>query len=154
LKGIAMKHALIALALAATLAAGAAFSASAAPPAAAATEPIRVVYHINESDKARGLIGNVFNHLRDDPMAKIVVVAHGGGIDFLLKDAVDRNGSPYVAALAELSRQGVSFRVCRNTLTARQLPDSAVASEAKVVQAGVAEIARLQAREGYVYVKP
>ena len=150
-----MRHAFIALALAATLAAGAPFAASAAPPAvASASEPIRVVYHINESDKARGLIGNVFNHLRDDPAAKIVVVAHGGGIDFLLKDAVDRNGSPYVAALAELNRQGVSFRVCRNTLTARQLPDSAVASEAKVVQAGVAEIARLQAREGYVYVKP
>jgi hypothetical protein len=149
-----MKHAFIALALAVTLAASASFSASAAPPAAAATEPIRVVYHINESEKARGLLGNVFNHLRDDPTAKIVVVAHGGGIDFLLKDAVDRSGSPYVASLAELGRQGVSFKVCRNTLTARNLTDSAVAKEASVVPAGVAEIARLQAREGYVYVKP
>lgn len=150
-----MKHAFIALALAATVAAGAPSASSAAPPAAAAAnEPIRVVYHINEGEKARGLLGNVFNHLRDDPAAKIVVVAHGGGIEFLLKDAVDRTGTPYAGLLAELARQGVSFKVCRNTLTARSLTDAAVASEAAVVPAGVAEIARLQAREGYVYVKP
>lgn len=120
----------------------------------AATEEIRTVYHINEIDKARGLLANVRNHLRDDPNVKIVVIANGGGIDFLLKDAVDKNGSPFAPALEELAKSGVAFKVCRNTLTARQLTDAAVAEESGVVQAAVAEIARLQAREGYVYIKP
>lgn len=129
----------------------------AAPPAAAAAataEPIRAVYHINEGDKARGLLANVRNHLRDDPATRIVVVANGGGIDWLLKDAVDKGGLAFAPALEELAAQGVQFKVCRNTLTARKLGDDAVAEQVGVVQAGVGEIARLQARQGYIYIKP
>lgn len=122
--------------------------------AAAAEDPIRAVYHINEADKARGLLANVRNHLRDDPATRIVVVANGGGIDWLLKDAVDKGGLAFAPALEELAAQGVQFRVCRNTLAARRLGDDAVAEQVGVVQAGVGEIARLQARQGYVYIKP
>jgi hypothetical protein len=149
-----MKHSFLALAVSASLLAGGTFAADAAPAAAAVQEQIRAVYHINEIDKARGLLANVRNHLRDDPTAKIVVIANGGGIDFLLRDAADKNGAPFAPALEELARQGVSFKVCRNTLTGRKLTDAAVADDVGVVQAGVAEIARLQAREGYVYIKP
>lgn len=127
----------------------------AAPPATtAAGEPIRAVYHINEIDKARGLLANVRNHLRDDPTTRIVIVANGGGIEWLLKDAVDKGGMPFAPALEELAAQGVQFKVCRNTLTARKLGDDAVAEQVGVVQAGVGEIARLQARQGYIYIKP
>ena len=150
-----MKRSFLALAFSAVVLACAPPAATAASPSTAtAQEPIRAVYHINEIEKARGLLANVRNHLRDDPTAKIVVVANGGGIEFLLKDAVDKGGMPCAPALEELVRQGVSFKVCRNTLTSRNLTDAAVAEEASVVQAAVAEIARLQAREGYVYIKP
>jgi len=150
-----MRRPFLALAASAALVAGIPLAATAAPPSAATVqEPIRAVYHINEIDKARGLLANVRNHLRDDPTAKIVVIANGGGIDFLLKDAVDKGGMQFAPALEELARQGVSFKVCRNSLTSRKLTDAAVAEEAGVVQAAVAEIARLQAREGYVYIKP
>lgn len=147
-----MKSSLFALTLAAALAPGIAHAVSTAAPVA--QEPIKVVYHINEIDKARGLLANVRNHLRDDPSARIVVIANGGGIDFLLRDAVDKSGVPFAPALEELARQGVAFKVCRNTLASRKLTDAAVAEEAGVVQAAVVEIARLQAREGYVYIKP
>jgi intracellular sulfur oxidation DsrE/DsrF family protein len=133
----------------------------AAPPAAAAAaaaatvnEPIKAVYHVNETEKTWTALRNIQNHLRDDPAARIVVVANGNGIDFLLKDAVDKQGTPFQPTLEELKKKGVAFRVCRNTLTARKLADDAVAGEAGVVQAGVAEIARLQQREGYAYLKP
>lgn len=151
-----MRRSLFALAVAAALVPGIALadSTAAAVAATAAREPVKAVYHINEIDKARGLLANVRNHLRADPDARIVVIANGGGIDFLLRDAVDKSGVPFAPALEELSRQGVSFKVCRNTLTARKLTDAAVADEAGVVPAAVAEIARLQAREGYVYIKP
>jgi hypothetical protein len=96
----------------------------------------------------------VRNHPRDDPAAKIVVIASGGGVDFLLRDAGDKSGVPFASPLEELARQGVAFKVCRNTLASRKLTDAAVAEEVGVGQAAVAEIARLQAREGYVYLKP
>ena len=53
-----------------------------------------------------------------------------------------------------LKDKGVDFRVCNNTLASRKLDASAVIPEATVVPSGVAEIGRLQAKEGYVYLKP
>ncbi len=137
---------------------GAPTAAPAVPVASAsattAAEPIRAVYHINEIDKARGLLANVRNHLRDDPGVQIVVIANGGGIDFLLKDAVDKSGVEFAPALQDLQAKGVKFLVCRNTLASRNLTDANVGEFAGVVQAAVGEIARLQARQGYVYIKP
>ena len=129
-------------------------AATTAGAAAAAVEPIKAVYHVNEVDKTWTALRNIQNHLRDDPATRIVVVANGNGIDFLLKDAVDKQGTPFQPTLEELKKKGVVFKVCRNTLTSRKLTDEAVASEAVVVQAAVAEIARLQIREGYAYLKP
>lgn len=127
---------------------------SAAQSTAPASEPIKAVYHINEVDKVWPALRNIQNHLRDDPGARIAVVANSAGIDFLLKEAVDKQGTPFQPTLAELKAKGVVFKVCRNTLTSRKLTDDAVASEASVIQAAVAEIARLQVREGYAYLKP
>jgi uncharacterized protein len=53
-----------------------------------------------------------------------------------------------------LSMQGVEFRVCNFTLQTRKLDKAKVLPEAKIVPSGVAEIARLQAREGYAYIRP
>jgi len=125
--------------------------AEAAAPAASAEE--KVVYHINDASVARVAMNNVNNHLGASPNAKIVVVTHGKGIDFLLNDAKDDKGE-FAPVVAGLKEKGVDFRVCRNTLKARKLEDSAVIMEAKVVPSGVAEIGMLQAKEGYVYLKP
>jgi intracellular sulfur oxidation DsrE/DsrF family protein len=129
-------------------------AATAAASVAVAADPIKAVYHVNETEKTWTALRNIQNHLRDDPATKIVVVANGNGIDFLLKDAVDKQGTPFQPTLDELKKKGVVFKVCRNTLTSRKLTDEAVAAEAVVVQAAVAEIARLQIREGYAYLKP
>jgi uncharacterized protein len=126
----------------------------AATTAAAATEPVKAVYHVNEAEKIWTALRNIQNHLRDDATTRIVLVANGNGIDFLLKDAVDKQGTPFQPTLEELSKKGVVFKVCRNTLTSRKLTDDAVVGEALVIQAGVSEISRLQIREGYAYLKP
>jgi hypothetical protein len=125
--------------------------AEAASPAASAE--IKVVYHVTDASIARAVLNSLNNHLNANPATKIVVVTHGKGIDFLLNDAKGDKGAfePQVAALRE---RGVDFRVCRNTLNSRKLNDDAVIMEAKVVPSGVAEIAMLQAKEGYVYLKP
>lgn len=64
------------------------------------------------------------------------------------------NGFAYASQVAALKEKGVEFRVCRNTLKGRNLDDNAVIMEAQVAPSGVAEIGRLQAREGFVYLKP
>ncbi len=123
--------------------------------AVSATESIRVVYHLNEGvQQASRAIGNIRNHLNADPKAKIVVVTHGPGIDFLLDGAENMSGSKFSAAIGELASRGVEFRVCNNTLTSRKIAKEQVVMEAKIVPSGVAEVANLRAKERYVYLRP
>jgi uncharacterized protein len=123
--------------------------------AALADPSSKVVYHVNEGvEKAAAALRNVRNHLETEPQAKIVVVTHGPGIDFLLEGAKDRNGNPFDATVDTLQAKGVEFRVCNNTLVVRKIDPKMVISQAKIVPSGVAEIGRLQAKEGFVYLKP
>lgn len=131
-----------------------AFAISASAPTIAA-EQVKVVYHLADGiDQASRAMANVRNHLRGDPDARIVVVALGDGIRFLLAGAKDRNGRPFDSQVSALEAQGVNFRICNNTLTAHEIPASRIVPEAKLVPSGVVEIARLQAREGFVYLRP
>jgi uncharacterized protein len=120
-----------------------------------AVDDIKTVYHMSEGipQASRGL-NNIRNHLSADPKAKIVVVTHGLGIDFLLQGATNQMEQPFAGAIADLANQGVEFRVCNNTLVSRKIDPSKLAMEAKIVPSGVAEVARLQAREGFVYLRP
>ena len=131
------------------------FVASSLQVHAADDDVIKTVYHMREGipQASRGL-NNIRNHLSADPKAKIVVVAHGLGIDFLLQGATNQMEQPFAGAIADLANKGVEFRVCNNTLVSRKLDASNVVLEAKIVPSGVAEVARLQAKEGYVYLKP
>ena len=129
---------------------------SAAATATTATEaPVKVVYDVSEGlDQASRALANVRNELRAEPNSKIVVVTHGEGIKFLLDGAVDSRNRQFEAIVSALASQGVEFRVCNNTLSAYGIAPSKVILEAKVVPSGVAEVARLQAREGYAYIHP
>ena len=116
---------------------------------------IKVVYHLVDGvAQSTRAIGNIRNHLAADPSAKIVVVAHGQGIDFLLDGANNAAGQPFSGSVSDLAAKGVEFRVCNNTLLTRQISADKVLLEAKIVPSGVAEVARLQAQEGFVYLRP
>lgn len=122
---------------------------------AAPGDPVKVVYHVNEGiDQATAAIRNIRNHISVDPKAKIVVVTHAGGINFLLKDAKDKNGNPFEVAVQDLVSKGVQFDVCNFTLQSRNIDPKQVIEEAKIVPSGVAEVSRLQSQEGYAYLKP
>jgi intracellular sulfur oxidation DsrE/DsrF family protein len=125
--------------------------ASAAP----AQREYKVVYHITDSSRASTLLVNIRNHLKARPATKIVVVANGDGVDFLLEGAKNKNGNPYDASVEEFSmHDNVEFKVCNNTLLARHIDKSRVLPEASFVEAGIDEVTRLQIEEGYAYVKP
>lgn len=114
----------------------------------------KVVYHINDSENATAALNNIKNHLNASPNAKIQVVTHGKGIDFLLDGAADKNGNPYNIAVEDLAAKGVGFNVCNNTLTSRKIDKSKVIPQGKIVPSGVAEIGKLQTYENYQYLKP
>lgn len=114
----------------------------------------KVVFHLDDSANARWAL-MLANAYRDDsPKAKIVIVAYGPGIDFLLEDAEDRRGNPYDPAVRDLAENGVGFRLCAETLSARKISRETVLDEVTLVKSGIAEIARLQIKEGYAYLKP
>lgn len=116
---------------------------------------IKVVYHLSEGiPQASRAIGNIRNHLVADPTAKIVVVTHGLGIDFLIDGATNQLDQPFAGSVSDLANKGVEFRVCNNTLVSRKISPAKLVMEAKVVPSGVAEVARLQAKEGFVYLRP
>jgi len=121
----------------------------------ASAQDVKAVYHLTTGiDTAAAALNNIKNHLDADPKAKIVVVTNGAGIDFLLQDAKDSRGREFSSPVSTLADRGVEFRVCNNTLTTRNISPDKLLMETKIVPSGVAEAARLQAREGFVYIKP
>lgn len=138
-----MKKALIAIAFALT------------SVVAAAQDVVKVVYHVNTGvETAAAILNNITNELKASPTDKIVVVTHGPGIDFLISDAKDSKGREFSGQVSDLASRGVDFRVCNNTLETRKIDPAKLLMETKIVPSGVAEVARLQAKEGFVYLKP
>jgi len=120
----------------------------------AGVEPIRVVYHFDDASAATKGLKNIRNHLKADPSTQIVVVGNSGGIDFMLADALDPSGEPYELMILDLQQQGVKFLACNNTLLGRGIPRERLVEGVGIVEAGVEEVARLQFRSGYAYIKP
>lgn len=120
----------------------------------ASVHPDKVVYHVNESANATAALRNIGNHLDVNPQAQIIVVTHALGVDFLMDGATDKNGNPYNVSVETLAGRGVTFNVCEITLKSRKLDRKQFIPESVFVPSGVAEIAKLQARGGYAYVKP
>ena len=134
---------------------GACVAPSSGPNGGGPVGPDKVVYHVNDTPaQATAALRNIGNHLEVNPQAKIVVITHAQGVDMLFDGAKDRNGNPYNIAIESLKARGVKFEVCEITLRNRQLTKSRFIPEATFVPSGVAEITRLQQREGYAYLRP
>lgn len=123
--------------------------------AAGKDDPVKIVYHFDAGfEQATKGLRNIKNHLDVDPTTKIVVVAHAQGVQFLLDGATNATGNPFNIPVEELAARGVEFRVCEITLKSNKIDPKKLLPQTKLVPSGVVEIGRLQAREGYVYLKP
>jgi intracellular sulfur oxidation DsrE/DsrF family protein len=121
----------------------------------AVAQDVKVVYHVTTGiETAAAVLNNVKNHLDTDPKVRIVVVTNGPGIDFLIQDAKDSKGREFSASVGTLAGRGVEFRVCNNTLNTREISPDKLLMETRVVPSGVSEVAKLQSREGFAYLKP
>lgn len=114
----------------------------------------KVVYHVSDTEaQALGALRNLRNHLDTDPTARITVVTHAQGVDFLMEGARDKNGSPYAGPVSALKSRGVSFEVCEITLKTRGLKKDQFLQEADFTPSGVVRLAKLQG-QGYAYIRP
>ena len=125
-----------------------------ASAAFAAAAQDSVVYHF-DTDLAQATKGlrNVRNHLDVDPSAKITVVAHANGVDFLMEGAKDSNGGAFAGPVSALAARGVKFEICEITLKSRNLEEGAVHPGGQFTPSGVVRIAKLQLA-GSAYIKP
>lgn len=117
----------------------------------------KVVYHIdNAAAQATKGLRNIRNHLDVAPDTAIVVVTHAEGIDFLMEGARDAKNPDidYGALVSALKARGVRFEICEITLRNRNLKKDQFTMDAEFTPSGVVRVARLQAREGYAYLKP
>ncbi len=115
-----------------------------------------VVYHIDDA-QTQGVKGlrNIRNHLDVAPDTRIVVVTHASGVDLLMEGARDsKSGTEYAPLVAALKARGVAFEVCEITLKNRSLRTDQFILEAAFTPSGVVRVGRLQAREGFAYIKP
>ena len=139
------------LTLLVTVLAGASLAAAVA---VCADDAIKTVYHLPDDRLATLAMNNISNHLTADPGVKIVVVALSTGVRAFTFGAQDAGGRPYAEWVDQLAAKGVEFRICQNSMNALNLTKKDLIEKVQVVPSGVAEIARLQAREGFVYIRP
>jgi intracellular sulfur oxidation DsrE/DsrF family protein len=113
-----------------------------------------VIYHIDDtSAQALKALRNIRNHLDVDPSAKITVVTHAFGVDFLMQGMKDRSDASFEGPVAALASRGVKFEICEITLKNRNLTKEQFLQEASFTPSGVVRLAKLQ-QQGYAYIKP
>lgn len=127
---------------------------------------INVLYHCDFGDASRfgQMLTNINNHLSvydfDPFKAKAVIVAHGAGVKFFLKELA---GTPWASEempaeiaqrIAALAKYGVEAYLCRFTFQRARIPLEKIRDEpyVRIVPSGVAAVGELQAK-GYAYLK-
>ena len=127
----------------------------------------QVVYHVNYDNAKRqgGALRNAQNHINavGAENLDLRVVMHGKGLSMLLlpeevkytKLPVGNATDKQQAVIDNLKRQGVTFKICANTLVGKMIENDQLydAELVDVVPSGVAEIAKLQGK-GFSYLRP
>ncbi len=125
---------------------------------------VNVIYHADfpQEKRFKTMLRNITNHLSvydfDPFKIKIVVVSHGAGAKFLLKDL---KGTKWAKEpidqkalrikMEELLQYGVDFYVCGITVKRAKLAGK-LYDFVKIVPSGVGTVAHLQTL-GYAYIK-
>jgi len=120
----------------------------------------KVVYHVNDINKATGAFRNAKNHLNavGDKNIEMIIVTHSSGAFALVQGSMgkkNKKGKVYnfTDQVAGLANRGVKFQICANTIRGKKIDKNKINENAEIIPSGVAQVAHLQQR-GYLYVKP
>lgn len=131
--------------------------------------PMAALYHCDYGGAHRfaQTLTNMSNHLSvydNDPFKlKLVMVAHGQGVKFFLKDleglppawmAEKFDQEAIFSRIKQLASLGVEYYICQITFSRNNIPESKLRSDdfIKWVPSGVGAVGELQAR-GFAYLK-
>ena len=124
---------------------------------AMAQDKVKVVYHFDNTEaQATAGLRTLRNYMDTAPDTKIVVVALGDGVRFLMEGAKDKknNDLEYGPLVSDLVAKGVTFEVCELTMRAMNLKKEQFVLDAGFTPSGVVRIGQLQYRDHYAYIKP
>lgn len=111
------------------------------------TEPLKVVYHLNEKEKTTLLISSVKQLLTSNPNADIKIIIQGAAIIKLAK--TDRLRHDFRALLDH----GVAIGACSAAILKNEIkPDLMLEGVELLIDGGIQRILQLQA-QGYGYIK-
>ncbi|WP_224450066.1 DsrE family protein [Haloprofundus salilacus] len=109
------------------------------------------VFHFtaDESHQEHAL-GNVRNLLADDTvdLDDVVLLVNGSGFKLVLEEQTE-----HAEKLRELLDQGVSICACENSMERFSATEDDLVDGVETVPSGVGELTKLQAGEGYAYIK-
>ena len=109
-----------------------------------------VVIQLSSNDTLawKGVIGNI-KHLREElgNETQIEVVAHSNGIEFLTSAKTTQ-----ALEIESLSKAGVKFVGCENTMKMRKMTKDQLLTVAGTVSSGVAEVVKKE-EAGWSYLK-
>lgn len=109
----------------------------------------KVVFHIDEEDKAGLVLHNINNLIIDigEDNLEIELVANGDAVKLLVK------GIEFEPMFKELAKKRVRFCACANALRNFGIQKDELIDFVIVVSAGVGEIVKKQAA-GWAYIRP
>ncbi len=111
---------------------------------------MKILLHVAELDKVEVSLGNAKNFLEIDENAKIEIILNGSAV-ILLQEKVAKNINIY-ESISKLVKRNVNICICNNSIKRFDIDKEKLCSFAKIVPAGIIEIAKKQ-EEGYSYVK-
>ena len=111
---------------------------------------VNVVFHIDEKEKWRLMIGNVRNLCKSgiSRESRIEILVNSAAVEMLKAES-----SLFSRELNELNRSGVKICGCRNSLKSLDITEEELFDFIHVVQVGVKELIDRQV-DGFAYIKP
>ena len=112
-----------------------------------------VVFHLDSDTSMNRMLAQVARHHSFNPDIETRVILIGNGVKPALEGAKDVNGGQYSAQMEQLMASGIRIFACEATLNYYNLTEDNLAFGVETVPSGVAALGRLQAREGWGYIK-
>lgn len=111
---------------------------------------IKVIFHIDESEKWLTVISNVLNLCKgiDVENAEIEILANSKSVEVLKKTE-----EKYFHKLKNIHDLGIKICACKNSMNNLHLKSEDIYDFIEIVPIGILELIEKQ-QEGYAYIKP
>ena len=109
----------------------------------------KVILHLQSADTLvhKSIVNQIANLKKEMPDAKVEIVCHGPGMDFLLKEK-----SKYINKIYKMNMKDVAFVGCEFTMSQKNIKKEDLVPFASTVPFGLVEIIKKQ-QDQWLYVK-